>query len=462
MRIGDVGVVTEHGSFDVFFNICLPADHPLHSTFGVPDGFTQVCLSDQDMESFVPGDRHGRVVAAQSISQRNLSIGAGVPASSFVSAQRGIGFEFTSASNEGAILVLPEGADRHDLRNHLVFEGEALRNGKSWYEFALRKLGRTMISLDSLYLITGCHQTSSWSLAAFHHPPGGSQFNAQFTAGPIINSNINAAYSWKMASAVPYRIGPQHYNATQRNQAVFIRGYKIAVRDNRFLGRLLGDVTMSYESPNTVSRRKKIYHPSDLLIECIMRSEPACEIFVIHDHVWSSVYDELPQGWDTTEYDPEIVRRIHEKYSVVSSNGTTYIISDKNFNYNWTEQDELMLIENALQERVETCGWVSNGLTCNIPVRGRDFSVHLRDSHGVIGTPASQHKCCWNGCRERDLNRDSLIRHLRERHLQWRWPCSYCRQDFTRKSTLIDHRARCGQMGLALGVPSQRLEVGDR
>jgi len=82
LRIGDVGVVTEHGSFDIFFNICLPADHPLHSTYGVPDGFTQVCLSDQDVESFVPGDRYGRVVAAQSISQRDLAIGAGVPASS--------------------------------------------------------------------------------------------------------------------------------------------------------------------------------------------------------------------------------------------------------------------------------------------------------------------------------------------------------------------------------------------
>lgn len=175
-----------------------------------------------------------------------------------MSAQRDVGFEFTSASNEGAVLVLPEGADRYDLRNHLVFEGEALRNGKSWYEFALRKLGRTMISFDSLYLITGCHKTSSWSLAAFHQPSGGSQFNAQFTAGPIINGNINAAYSWQMTSPVPHRIGPQPYNATQRNQAVFIRGYKIAVRDNRFLGRLRGNAAMSDESPNTLSRQKKV------------------------------------------------------------------------------------------------------------------------------------------------------------------------------------------------------------
>ncbi|KAL4062892.1 hypothetical protein V8B97DRAFT_2108835 [Scleroderma yunnanense] len=109
------------------------------------------------------------------------------------------------------------------------------------------------------------------------------------------------------------------------------------------------------------------------------------------------------------------------------------------FNYNWTEEDALMLIENGLQERVETCRWVSNGLFCNMHVKGRDFSVHLRDIHGVTGTPASQHRCCWSGCRERDFNRDCLIRHLKEQHLYWRWPCSYCRQDFTRKNTLIEH-----------------------
>ena len=167
----------------------------------------------------------------------------------------GVGFEFTSASNEGAILVLPEGADRHDLRNHLIFEGEALRNGKSWYEFALRRLGRTMISSDSLYLITGCHKTSSWSLAAFHQPSSNFNFTAQFTAGPIANGNINAAYSWQMTSAIPCRIGPQPYDATQKNQTVFIRGYKIAIREGKFLALLRGDVTVSYESPNAASRK---------------------------------------------------------------------------------------------------------------------------------------------------------------------------------------------------------------
>ena len=75
VRIGDVGVITEHGSFDVFFNICLPISHPLHSTYGVPEGFQQISLSDQDVESLESADHRGRVVATRSITQNNLVIG---------------------------------------------------------------------------------------------------------------------------------------------------------------------------------------------------------------------------------------------------------------------------------------------------------------------------------------------------------------------------------------------------
>ena len=74
-RIGDVGVVTEHGSFDVFFNICLPSSHPLHSRYGVPEGFKQIRLSDRDIESFEHFDKHGRVVSTRSIMQTNLAVG---------------------------------------------------------------------------------------------------------------------------------------------------------------------------------------------------------------------------------------------------------------------------------------------------------------------------------------------------------------------------------------------------
>ncbi|KAL4079880.1 hypothetical protein V8B97DRAFT_2020641 [Scleroderma yunnanense] len=253
-RIGDVGVVTEHGSFDVFFNICLPITDPIN-TDGVPEGFKQIKLSERDIESFEPLDHRGRVVATRSITQTNLAVGtSGGGTSAVLPLQGGLGLQFNSSATEGAILVLPEGSDQHNLRNHLVFQKEALLKGKAWYEFALKKAGRTMISPDSMYLITGCHKTSSWSLAAFNNVGGSLNFNAQFTAGSVVNGNVTAAYTWQMTSAVPCRVGPDPYDGN-KNQTVFIRGYKIAIRESIFLAHILGDVAISYQSPSSVSRK---------------------------------------------------------------------------------------------------------------------------------------------------------------------------------------------------------------
>ena len=74
LRIGDVGVVTAQGTFDIFFNICLPAHHPLHARRGVPEGFQQIDLADDDMESIQPADHRGRVVATQSVSQKRMAV----------------------------------------------------------------------------------------------------------------------------------------------------------------------------------------------------------------------------------------------------------------------------------------------------------------------------------------------------------------------------------------------------
>ena len=135
---------------------------------------------------------------------------------------------------------------------------EALRCGKSWYDFAQMKLGRTRISYDSLYLITGYHKTSSWSLAAFHDTSKDWNFSAKFKAGKIIGGDIHAAYNWELTPWAPHRFGPVPYDGT-KNQTVFIRGYKIAVRENPLLSSLRGEVSVLDELPNLADRK---VHPS--------------------------------------------------------------------------------------------------------------------------------------------------------------------------------------------------------
>ena len=68
LRIGDVGVVIpEDGYFDVFFNICLPQDHPFHRATGVPDNFRPIELSDMDIRTVVNAENPGRIIANSSV-----------------------------------------------------------------------------------------------------------------------------------------------------------------------------------------------------------------------------------------------------------------------------------------------------------------------------------------------------------------------------------------------------------
>jgi len=68
LRIGDVGVVIpEDGCFDVFFNLCLPQDHPFHRANGVPDNFKPIELSDTDIRTAVDVENPGRIIANSSV-----------------------------------------------------------------------------------------------------------------------------------------------------------------------------------------------------------------------------------------------------------------------------------------------------------------------------------------------------------------------------------------------------------
>lgn len=68
LRIGDVGaIVPEDGSFDVFFNITLPREHPLHTPDGIPDNFVRVDLRWEDYRITPDAESHGRVISSSGV-----------------------------------------------------------------------------------------------------------------------------------------------------------------------------------------------------------------------------------------------------------------------------------------------------------------------------------------------------------------------------------------------------------
>lgn len=137
-------------------------------------------------------------------------------------------YTFNLSSNEGALLVLPEGADRHDVQDLRPFFEQASRHAATWYRFAEETLGR-IISHDSIYVITGLHKAQSWGLATYQNEQGDGDFTTRFTTGAGVGGNGVARCRWETTRNMDWRAGPSN-GLGLANQTMFIRGFKVALR----------------------------------------------------------------------------------------------------------------------------------------------------------------------------------------------------------------------------------------
>ncbi|KAJ7822560.1 hypothetical protein B0H14DRAFT_1318695 [Mycena olivaceomarginata] len=156
VAIGDVGTVTPEGIFDFFFNIYLPADHPVNAN-DVPENFDPLpryASRDVIHDDFDPGD----YVSPPSIHEINGDFSEPTPGGEFV---------FKCRGEDGAVLALPHGAHLEKLRSIASMRRYAAKHAESWYKYVNETRERELVN-GSLYLITGCEKAQSWGMAIFH------------------------------------------------------------------------------------------------------------------------------------------------------------------------------------------------------------------------------------------------------------------------------------------------------
>ncbi|KAJ7174685.1 hypothetical protein C8R46DRAFT_872735, partial [Mycena filopes] len=180
VEIGDVGIITSDGSFDLLFNICRAADDPLNR-FGVPEGFEQVKLSPGDIAPQQMYFRPGADISNTKISKRRLDIDASTDGNVFLPFTIGATVEISTHSKTAAVLLLPTGASRTNLRPRRIFRDYALKHGQRWYAFANGALDR-MVGNGDLYLVTGADKCAAWSLAALENHAEGCALSLKLTA----------------------------------------------------------------------------------------------------------------------------------------------------------------------------------------------------------------------------------------------------------------------------------------
>ncbi|KAG1857883.1 hypothetical protein C8R48DRAFT_269828 [Suillus tomentosus] len=90
------------------------------------------------------------------------------------------------------------------------------------------------------------------------------------------------------------------------------------------------------------------------------------------------------------------------------------------------------------------CWWdcYAPAMHCNDLICGRDLSYHLQEKHGIYGSDSARVLCQWNSCNSMKLKKESLARHIEEKHMRIVHKCE-CGSTYSRRDSLNKHKRTC-------------------
>ncbi|KAJ7148441.1 hypothetical protein C8R43DRAFT_888910 [Mycena crocata] len=183
-QIGDVGFVTQDGSFDTCFNILLDANDPANR-FGVSAGFKPVALPHDNIRMRERQHPPGAILSNKTVNKGGTKVEASLEAdvqvhhsvllnSSLFPIGVGAAVEISAHSKQTGLLILLNGASSWDTHSQQILSDYAVKHAQSWYVFVNGPLHR-MIGNDGLYLISGVTKSTSWCIASLEDSSGGGQ-----------------------------------------------------------------------------------------------------------------------------------------------------------------------------------------------------------------------------------------------------------------------------------------------
>ncbi|KAF7374426.1 Pleiotropic drug resistance ABC transporter protein [Mycena sanguinolenta] len=216
VAIGDVGRISPAGSFDFFFNIYLPASHPINAK--VPEDFVPLSPydpSDVGLNDLSPGNYvcSRRTVTRTEVDGKFQEFPGG-------------GFDFSCREPSGAVLTLPHGAHLEKLENLARMERYAAEHAESWYKYANVKRGRGLVN-GRLYLITGWEKAPSWGIAYFHDVSLRNEFKLSF--GPTADAANGYKYRWNGSHCHYKQADSPLDDGTPLNHTTFVHAFAISV-----------------------------------------------------------------------------------------------------------------------------------------------------------------------------------------------------------------------------------------
>ncbi|TFY72145.1 hypothetical protein EVG20_g860, partial [Dentipellis fragilis] len=249
--VGDVGY-TLYGAFHRLFNIHLSADDQSQGR-PLPEGFEPLDCGPSHVFHRIlrPGPYRSRSVVAVDIDAPLVLTGGGKAS-----------LNFSCSRRKGAVLVLPEKAQRVDTTHRGTYKMYMRKHCERWLALA-EQIGLSL-HMEDLILVTGCDCTTTWAVAAFtstdfdghvqlsvdFSSAGSVSFasglrwmrdeNAQCNWGPDPDTSVstdelaNAVMEGGDVSVTPSAGQLPNPINTKYNQCVFVRGFRAKSRGRFF------------------------------------------------------------------------------------------------------------------------------------------------------------------------------------------------------------------------------------
>lgn len=147
----------------------------------------------------------------------------------------GASIQLSCSSEQGAVLILKEGALRNDSSKITLLGQELKLHYKTWYTFLCDTFGK--MPLRNMVFVTGCDLTTDWATATFLDRARSGRVS--FRVSDPSSDSISVALwgDWETSTSVPVRCGPSpdqkalHAKGEPKNnQCIFIRGWRVSER----------------------------------------------------------------------------------------------------------------------------------------------------------------------------------------------------------------------------------------
>ncbi|KAF9473879.1 hypothetical protein BDN70DRAFT_997415 [Pholiota conissans] len=302
--LGDVGWLNERGSFSYCFNIFYPPDHPIQYTKGrVPQNFRpfEPPLSPVDVRTHPNYLPPGAILCTEGVRYSQSSASP-------------LKAEFIVNAQEGAVLVLPDGATREELVNPSAIHAYVNEHAVTWYQlFNGDNDGTTEnpVANGTLLVVTSVVRAKSWVMAIF--PFQGNNV-VQYAKNVRFKYDAEAIrYPWEQITKW-HPINYQYERAAEGEVgAVLLGGLSMALSPslwsnnvayilldsvqscpvllvppmglNERLQRITNYMRGAIEPP-ILDDSQGHFHPSPIILQILLLSNPAASMGVVDDSIW--------------------------------------------------------------------------------------------------------------------------------------------------------------------------------